>query len=407
MRDVAMSMSRFVPSVLVMSLLFGAMFSADVNGAQPPSSREADLTEVVLVGTRHFITDMPEGYTPGHLRALLKKVSPDLLAVEAPSNVKDPWAHAPYELRELTRPWAREQRLDAVPVGWYEPRYQAQLAAMLQAFQRTGKQAAYQEIERRFQRMSSRHKMTCDFMNSKTNLALWREYHKGLHRLYNQDTPWETWNARIVANIRRLCSRHRGKRIAVVFGAAHCYYFQDHLEKQKGIKVIPTARFLPLAAPSVQAETRPIDHLKALRLLNFQNYGRLPAETLARLQKHLEKVKASAELENDYHLFRGKLLLHRLRPNEAITEFEHAGNLDPATVSRFDGRTRLSETARVFAAIAKLRAGRRQEARRALVEVIKMEGTTPATRRWASQLLKGITDAPNKGSKRPRAGPGI
>jgi hypothetical protein len=55
--------------------------------------------EVVVVATEHFITDMPEGYTPAHLRALLTKIQPDLLLVEAPANAQDPWPGRPTSWR--------------------------------------------------------------------------------------------------------------------------------------------------------------------------------------------------------------------------------------------------------------------------------------------------------------------
>jgi hypothetical protein len=59
---------------------------------------QAAPTEVVFVGTQHFISDMPTGYTPGHLRTLLDRIKPAALAVEAPANLPDPWAAAPLEL---------------------------------------------------------------------------------------------------------------------------------------------------------------------------------------------------------------------------------------------------------------------------------------------------------------------
>jgi RNA polymerase sigma factor (sigma-70 family) len=56
---------------------------------------DPDVTEVAVVATQHFLTDMPEGFTPAHLRLLLTRLSPDLLAVEAPTNVTRPWDFAP------------------------------------------------------------------------------------------------------------------------------------------------------------------------------------------------------------------------------------------------------------------------------------------------------------------------
>jgi hypothetical protein len=52
---------------------------------------------------------MRDGYAPGHLRALLDKIAPDVVLVEAAHNVPDPWQTAPYELAQVTRPcWMKE-----------------------------------------------------------------------------------------------------------------------------------------------------------------------------------------------------------------------------------------------------------------------------------------------------------
>src|SRR6516164_11465736 len=74
-------------------------------------------TEVVFVGTQHFISDMPPGYTPAHLRVLLEKINPAAVAVEAPTNVKNPWDFAPLELQWVTKPWADQRKIPLVPVG--------------------------------------------------------------------------------------------------------------------------------------------------------------------------------------------------------------------------------------------------------------------------------------------------
>ncbi len=359
-------------------------------GCTQPASRPAELAEVVIVGTQHFISDMPEGYTPGHLRALLKKISPDLLAVETPANVGDPWAFAPLDLQWITKPWADERGLAAVPVGWHEPRYQAQLATMVQAIQNAGKSQELQTNETRFQQESAKRVMTCEFLNSEEQYALWRNYHAALHKLYGQKTPWEEWNAKILANVTKLSRQHKGKRIALVFGSAHCYYLQDYLSKEAGVKVISVASFFPLTDHQIDSETRPIDHLRALRVLNFQNWGAMTVSQLDKLERRLEKVKQFAQFHGDYELFRGKLLLHRLKPDEALQAFRQLLDLDTAATAAFDGTTRLREAGMVFIAIAKMRAGRRDEARHDLEAVIKTDDVTPATKQWAKQLLQTI-----------------
>jgi tetratricopeptide (TPR) repeat protein len=348
-------------------------------------------TEVVVIGTLHFITDMPEGYTPGHLRVLLKKVSPDVLAVEAPANAPSPWAYAPFELWNVTRPWAAKEGIECFPAGFNNPQYQAQLARMFQASEADGKGDAYRKIEQAFQTASAKQPCTCEFANGEAQYALWRDYHTRLHDLYGKDTPWETWNARIVENIVAICKKHPGERVAVVFGSAHAYYFVDHLARSKGIRVIPAHTFFPLSDAEVQAHTQPVDYLKALRQLNFDP-GALPAQTIQRLESFLEQAERFPQFGNDCRLFRGKLSLHKGKWQDALQQFEALSNLEPQVVSAFDGQTRIREAAMVFAAVAKIHLERHAEAREELEAMLDDEQVTPGTKQWARQILATLPE---------------
>ncbi|MFH1692406.1 MAG: hypothetical protein ABIC68_07605 [Candidatus Omnitrophota bacterium] len=314
-------------------------------------------TEVVIVATQHFITDMPQGYTPAHLRALLKKILPDLLAVEAPDNVADGWKYAPLDLWQVTKPWADEYGVKIVYAGFYEPMYQAQLSEMFADFQKKGVFGEYEQMENKFQVQSAREVSTCEFMNSPQAFKLWRDYHTQLHGFYGKDTPWEIWNEKIAENILSLCRQNRGKRMAVVFGGAHCYYIKDRLSGQKDVRIIPISYFFPLTDAEVEKETCPLDYLKALRLLNF-NIGTVTPEQLKRLKGFLDKIRDVPELNNDYHLFYGKYLLHMGRAQEALVEFQKVASLSPDVVSLFDGQSCLREAGLQYINIAKNQLGR-------------------------------------------------
>lgn len=316
------------------------------------SLRAEEDTEVVIVATQHFITDMPSGYTPAHLRALLKKICPDLLAVEVPNNVSNGWDYAPLDLWQITKPWGDEFGVEIAGVGFYEPKYQVQLSEMFADFQKKGLFNEYEQMENKFQAESASEPQTCEFMNSPEGFKLWRDYHAQLHRLYGKDTPWEAWNEKIVDNILKLCSKHRGKRIAVVFGSAHCYYIKDNLSGRQGVKIIPTNYFFPLTSGEVQKETKAVDYLKALRLLNF-NVGSLTSQQLSRLKSFLDKIKDITEFQNDYHLFYGKYLLHAGRTQEALEEFKKVASLSPEAISLFDGSSRLRDAGQAYENIAK------------------------------------------------------
>jgi predicted RNase H-like nuclease (RuvC/YqgF family) len=127
-------------------------------------------------------------------------------------------------------------------------------------------------------------------------------------------------------------------------------------------------------------------------MLNFENYGNMPIATLTKLEGYLEKVKKFPRLRHDYKLFKGKLLLHKLKSQEALTEFQELTNLDPQKVLMFDGRSRLRETSLVFVAITKMQMGKNAEARRDLEAVVNMQDVTTSTKQWAEQILNNIPE---------------
>ncbi len=373
----------------VLQLAFAiAVSSTHLAIAQRRNDVPPNVTEVCLVATQHFVTDMPEGYTPGHLRALLKKLSPQLLAIEAPANVANPWDLAPLELAKVTKPWADKQAVAAIPIGCKDDSYQPQLSAMLAAFRLGGQYAAYTRVEEDFQMGLAAKPVTCAFMNSEKAQDLWRKYHAALHDISGNDTPWETWNAKILGNVLKACRENPGKRIAVVIGWAHCYYLEDHLRAAKDLKLVPMEQFFPLSQEEVKAETQPRDYVLALRLLNYPSV--IPAQ-LDRLEPLLEKIKDVPELQGDYHLFRGKLLLHRGEFGLAISEFSTVAGLDEKAISAYDGQSRLREAGLVYRAIAKSQKGDVTAATKELQAVIAAADTTTGARKWASQVLAQIS----------------
>ncbi len=357
----------------------------------PPAHAESERTKVVVIATHRFITDMPRGYTPGHLRALLGRVRPDVIGAEAASNVPHSWQNAPLDCRWVTKPWADENGVDIVPVGWSDPQYPSRLESMFRELRGVGTAAEYKRVEKEFQQRSARIGSTLADLNSKASRDNWRTYHRRLHELYGRATPWEEWNEKIVSNVLRLCAEHPGKRVAIVFSAAHCYFISDRLAEAPGINLVPTDHYLPVSEGEARAKTLPIDHLRALRLLNLQDYGSLPGAALDRLEEHLEAAAEEPEFRNDCRLFRGKLLLHRGRPGDATDEFARAAELDQEKVAVFDGKTPLAETARVWCGVAHKMAGNKRKARRLLREVVEDTSATRNTRLWAQQEMKSLS----------------
>ncbi|MFH1645059.1 MAG: DUF5694 domain-containing protein [Candidatus Omnitrophota bacterium] len=346
-------------------------------------------SEIAVIAIGHFITDMPEGYTPAHLRALLKKIAPDILAVEVPTNIENAWQYAPLDLWQVTKPWADSENIEVIPVGWFDMDFQFKLSDMFKEFQEKGNLEDYQKVEMDFQTLSASKKYTIEYTNSDEAHNVWRQYHFNLQSLYGKRTAWQDWNDNIVRNINDLCEKNKNKRIAVIFGSAHCYYFVDLLKDIPNIKLLDTASYFPLEAAAVAGYTYPVDYLKALRLLNF-NAGTLNPAVLIQLESKLNKLKAFPGLINDYNLFLGKFYLHKYRFDEALAAFGKVSKLDKNVISEFDGQTPLRETGHVYTALCRIQMGDYAAAREVLEKVLYEEDITQYTRQWAQQLLNTL-----------------
>ncbi len=351
-------------------------------------SRSANgMTEVVIIGTDHFITDMPHGYTPGHLRSLLAKFKPDIVLTEEAMNVRGGASTAPYECANVTLPWAQENNVMTIPVGWYSPSYPAKVQQMVQQFSARGLGEQYELVERRFQQESAAMSTSCESMNGDSYNQLWRDYHARLHQLAGTNTPWETWNAKVVENIRKACDQHRGKKIAIVFGAAHTYFFADQLANAADISVIPTSKYLPITPEQLSQNTQPMDYLKAMRPLNLPTVS---GPQLANAIKVLDSVKGVPSLAGDYNLFYGKYLMHSGDLRGAIAAFDAVVSSSGNAISKFDGKNRLADGARISAALALNKAGQNGNARERLFGILNDQASNSDVKQYAQQLLASI-----------------
>ena len=113
------------------------------------------------------------------------------------------------------------------------------------------------------------------------------------------------------------------------------------------------------------------------------------------------RFKDVPEYDGGYHLFYGKLLLHQGKFAEAEEEFAKLGESGGDGVLAFDGQSRLGEAGRVYAAIAKSRQGKVEEARSVFDAMLALPDTTPASRQWIEQLKLELAAAapPDAGVK--------
>lgn len=99
----------------------------------------------------------------------------------------------------------------------------------------------------------------------------------------------------------------------------------------------------------------------------------------------LDKIRDVPAYDGDYHLFHGKLLLHECKFAEAEDEFATPADGHDGVLA-FDGQSRLRESGRDYAAIAKSRQRKVAEARADFDAALSLPETTAATRQWIEQL---------------------
>jgi hypothetical protein len=347
--------------------------------------------QVAVIASQYFITDMVKGSTPAHLRLILETVRPDILAVEAPANMADSWQYAPFDLRKVIKPWAKERNIPMMPVGHLDLQYDKQFDAMLKYFEEKKLLRQYQVIDDTLSFAGSAHKFTFKFINSDAYDAIWRNHNSQLGKLYQRNVPAEEINEKIVANILKLCKANPGKRIAVVINAPHSYYIKDKLRQSPQAVFLSIENSLNFPQAKLTEKTLPQDYLYALRMLTSDNFTRMQPAVFSHLETCLSRIKKYPEYKYDYHYFYGKMLLHSFDSRAAVSYFQFMTSLDPKIVLKFDNETSVRDSALVYIAIANLQMGQKENAVARLVGITKMPDVNDKTKEWANRILTNIT----------------
>lgn len=349
----------------------------------------AEPTEVVVIGTTHFMTDGDQTCTPAHLRWAIDQSRATMILVEAPANIPDPWSSAPWELAKVTRPYASERQLRIEPIDWHDPAYGVEITALINQASQAGHREELKTLEENFAAKLRTIGSTFATINSPAYDDAWRSYHAEFRRLIGKASPWDRRNDRIVDNIRKLCGTVPGARVVVVIGAAHRYYLLDHLEGPQ-IRVLDPETVMIPTGTDLTPWQRPHDLLLALRTLNFPNLA--PAE-VERQRGNLDRLAASGQFLSDLAFYEARWCLHAGRNGEALTRFSALAN--ERAVLAFDGVSVIGEAAQVLAAIANYRLGNTAAARASFSEIAGNARMAPTMRTWAQQILAEISPGSN------------
>jgi hypothetical protein len=337
----------------------------------------AEPTEVVVIGTTHFMTDGDQTCTPAHLRWAIDQSRATMILVEAPANLPDPWSWAPWELEKVTRPYASERKLRIEPIDWQDPSDGTETTALINQASQAGHREELKTLEEKLAAKLQTIGSTFASINSPAYDDAWRSYHAEFRRLIGKDSSWDRRNDHIVDNIRKLCGTVPDSRVVVVIGAAHRYYLLDHLAGPQIRLMDPKTVMMPTGTDLTPWQ-RPQDLLLALRTLNFPFLA--PAE-VERQRANLDRLAASGQFPSDLAFFEARWCLHAGRHGDALTRFSALAN--ERAVLAFDGTSPIGEAAQVLAAVANYRLGNAAAARASFTEIA-------GTRSWARKLLAEI-----------------
>ena len=347
-------------------------------------------TQIVIIASSPFITDMQPNLSPGHLRAALKSVRPNIIAADVPTNEIDGWKFAGMDTVKVVKPWAIQNKVKIKCIGYNVADYKEQIEAVLAQIQKSGKIRQYKNVEDTLYSSQKAFKQTFKFINSSDHDEIWRSYHQSMQRIYKQSTPWQDWNAKIAENLIKLGNDNPGKRIAVVISAPHCYYLKDAVLNEPNLQLINIEKSLDFSMAQVKENTEARDHLNALRLLTFDEFGQLHEDVLTELETHLQRLYQYPEFRDDAEFFRGKMFMHRQKYQQAIRQFTPLTYLKPNKILEYDSVTPVRDASMIYSAVARIEMGDYTAALRQLFEINQMQDVKAETREWANRIIQNV-----------------
>ena len=322
-----------------LALLFTAHLSCAHSEGLSLSGPERDKTEIVLIAAHHSVLFLHPGYTPAILRALLTKISPAAVCIEAlPEDVFE-WRKndslIPTWPQELyaTMTWAKKREILVWGADWREPQKQEQsqsskekqssvttVGERLQKFKKFYRDLIIWEAEQAFGESK-------EDIESTHNLEALAKVESVITDAISPEerASYNLRDDRITQNILNVASKCPGMRIAVVFGAYHYLPQVRRLQKQPHIRVIATTEFFPLRNQEVGAEWHDGDTvlLLGVNLDSWQILGAPQSRNHQRSKSLLNKLSETYGPESpisQYYQAKWRLLFGDLAKAKEILE---------------------------------------------------------------------------------------
>lgn len=322
-----MPLSRIVPAIVTACLFLA---SAQQIAPQQP-------TEIIVIAGNHSL-HLTRSYSPTELRALLRKIAPDALAVE---NFPD-WQEAGVQFHPglpeaaVGMSWAAAAR---VPVygaknGDDVPGWQNQAGAVRRlrdSSSATVRSETYLNQLRNlmwFQaRMAFEDTQSIVWTHSKDGVAQRARDRQGYTEA--QQRWMQSQDDTVAQGIIALVQRHKPRRLTIIMGSDHYGPTRARLRDVPGLRVISTEAYLPLAAAELDAAWTSfdagiilganLDHAVARAAPHSRNH----ATTRNQLDRLIARAPDSAMTL--YYLARWHMLFERWNQAEALLNRVRAG----------------------------------------------------------------------------------
>ncbi len=206
-----------------------------------------DRTEIVLVGTIHHFQLLHPNNTPTHLRALLHRVRPDVIAVENPPDWQRAGRHLWTQLPEyyVAEGYGRDNDIPVVGIADV-PQLDCPGTQLPQSLDRARRLANSTNALRSlsgWEALMAFGEESWGFSAAQDRIEL--ERMEPLSRKALRDSASVRFQDRLAAEIISLARQHSGRRIAVLVGSSALYPQSMRLRKDPRIALLDARTFLP------------------------------------------------------------------------------------------------------------------------------------------------------------------
>lgn len=251
------------------------------------SSCKSRHSQVLVIGTIHQRHQINKNYSYAHILQILNTFDPDIICVEI----------RPEEFREklylkemvLATIWGMENGKSVYPIDWWtEGNHREERKKYMKTSEYAEKNSVLETLfdkskiiptfKRNFGEWEEFSRtQDYSFFNGKEYNSFKNEAYRISHEVYGDHCMngyWQTRNLNMFSRIKTAIEENQGKKIIILTGADHKYFFDRELEKLLATDVVDFADILPLA-PFTYSDEMMIYYAKGLinHYFDFSSIG--------------------------------------------------------------------------------------------------------------------------------------